>query len=154
MEQTLLCHQSYEVSTNRRSIVALVKSSNSCSSFNTGSFLGITLAAKQKRFRGRSECNDAPDLLLLTCTGVLRGYEGARRSHKVLMESLQMRVLNASINRRSRICFLEWRAISSSVEVGKGVDSFVIGDGKICFQNIHYKVDPVSRSEANNNGPT
>jgi hypothetical protein len=104
---------------------------------------------------GDLKCNYAPDILLLTCTGVLRGHEGVRRSHKILMESLP----DASIECFNRLvdgefAFLEWRAMSSSVEVREGVDSFVIRDGKIRFQSIHYKVHPVSRSDGNSNGPT
>jgi hypothetical protein len=32
---------------------------------------------------GDLKCNYAPDVVLLTCTGVLRGHEGVRRSHKI-----------------------------------------------------------------------
>lgn len=103
---------------------------------------------------GDLKYNFAPDVVLLTCTGVLRGHGGVRRSHKILMDSLP----DASIECFNRLvdgefAFLEWRAMSSSVEVREGADSFVIRDGKICFQSIHYKVHPISRrvSDGNSN---
>lgn len=33
----------------------------------------------------------------------------------------------------------------------RGADSFVVWDGKICFQSIPYKVHPVSHSDRNSN---
>ena len=53
-----------------------------------------------------------------------------------------------------KFAFLEWRASRAALKCEKGADSFVIRDGKICFQSIHYKVHPVSRSEGNSNDPT
>ena len=44
--------------------------------------------------------------------------------------------------------FLEWRAKNHSVEVTEGADSFVVRDGKIVFQSIHYKVHPLERQES------
>jgi hypothetical protein len=103
---------------------------------------------------GDLNCNYAPDVVLLTCTGILRGHEGVRRSHKILMDSLP----DASIECFNKIvdgefALLEWRAMSSSVEVREGADSFVVRGGKICFQSIHYKVHPVSHSDRNSNRP-
>jgi hypothetical protein len=43
---------------------------------------------------------------------------------------------------------LEWRAKNHSVEVKEPADSFVIRDGKIVFQSIHYKVHPLERQES------
>lgn len=37
--------------------------------------------------------------------------------------------------------FLEWRAISLTVEINDGADGFVIEDGLIRCQTIHYTVN-------------
>ena len=94
-------------------------------------------------FEGDLEKNYAPDVILLTCTGIFHGHEGLRDSHKVLVDSLpeaKIEYFNKLVD--SEFAFLEWRAKSDSVEVNEGADSFVIRDGKICFQSIHYKIHP------------
>lgn len=94
-------------------------------------------------FEGDLNQNYAPDVVLLTCTGIFRGHAGLRESHEVLMESLpdaKIECFNKLVN--GEFAFLEWHAKTDSVEVREGADSFVIRDGKICFQSIHYKVHP------------
>ena len=85
---------------------------------------------------------------MLTCSGIFRGHEGLRQSHQVLLESLpdaKVECFNKLIDGDS--AFLEWRAKNHSVQVTEGADSFVIRDGKIVFQSIHYKVHPLERAE-------
>ena len=36
--------------------------------------------------------------------------------------------------------FIEWRATGDRIEVEEGADSFIIRNGKIVAQSIHYKV--------------
>jgi hypothetical protein len=42
-----------------------------------------------------------------------------------------------------RFAFLEWTADSGHARVGDGAGSFVIEDGWIVAQTIHYTVEPV-----------
>lgn len=42
------------------------------------------------------------------------------------------------------IAFLEWKGRSASAEVDDGADSYLIRDGKIIAQTIHYTFKPVS----------
>jgi hypothetical protein len=44
--------------------------------------------------------------------------------------------------------FLEGCATSDSAEATEGADSFVIRDGKILFQTIHYKVHQRDQDKA------
>lgn len=83
--------------------------------------------------------NYAEDVVLLTCNSVLRGHDGLRESARRLREQLP----NASYRFKARqvaddYAFLVWTAHSDSCCVGCGADSFVIRDGRIRMQTIHY----------------
>jgi hypothetical protein len=99
----------------------------------------------RKRSRGEFEPdleqNYAAGVILLTCTGVYRGHAGLRKTHKILQESLphaDIECFNKLV--KGEFAFVEWCATVDSVEVRQGVDSFVIRQGRICFQSIHYKL--------------
>lgn len=62
-------------------------------------------------------------------------------TRRVLENSLP----NAKIEYTNRLvdgdcAFLEWRGVSDHVEVREGAGSFIIRNGKIQYQTIHYKV--------------
>lgn len=87
------------------------------------------------------ERNFAPGVVLLTGIGVLRGHDGVRRSREVLAEDIP----DAEYEYVTRlvdgdVAFLEWRARGEGVEVTDGADSFVVRDGLIVAQTIHYSV--------------
>ena len=85
--------------------------------------------------------NYAEDVVLLTGIGVLRGHDGVRRSREVLGRDLpdgEFEYLTRLTD--GEYAFLEWRGRSEAVEVDDGADSFVIRDGLIRFQGIHYTV--------------
>jgi hypothetical protein len=103
----------------------------------------------EDNFEGDLKLNYAPDVVMLTCSGIFRGHEGLRQSYQVLERSLpdaKIECFNKLID--GEFAFLEWRAKNHSVEVREGADSFVIRDGKIVFQSIHYKVHPFQRQES------
>jgi hypothetical protein len=98
----------------------------------------------EDNFEGDLKLNYAPDVVMLTCTGIFRGHEGLRQSHQLLLRSLpvaKIECFNKLID--GEFAFLEWCAKTDSVEVTEGADSFVIRNGKICFQSIHYKIHPL-----------
>ena len=83
--------------------------------------------------------NYAPDVVQLTCTGIYRGHEGVREGHRMLKECLpegRFEYYNTLID--SEMAVLEWRGFSNHHEVKEGADSFLIRDGKIIAQTIHY----------------
>jgi hypothetical protein len=85
--------------------------------------------------------NYAEDVVLLTGIGVLRGHDGVRRSRDVLesdVPSGKYRYVTRLVE--GDCAFLEWRAEADAVEVDDGADSFVIRDGLIRVQTIHYTV--------------
>lgn len=98
-----------------------------------------------KRLAGKVEEdireNYATDIVLMTGTGTLEGHEGVRQSAKELSQHLK----EAKFNYRHTLvkepyAFLEWTAQSESREIADGADSFVIKNGKIVFQSVHYTV--------------
>lgn len=85
--------------------------------------------------------NYAEDLVVLTGTGIYRGHDGLRQLARRLREELA----NASFEYHTRLvagemAFLEWTAHSESAEVNDGADSYLIRDGRIIAQTIHYTV--------------
>lgn len=92
--------------------------------------------------------NYAPDVVMLTCTGVFRGYEGLRACAAELKNCFPdgkydyvRRIVHGEV------AFLVWTGRSPVGEVKDGADTFVIRDGLIVVQTIHYTVD---RGEASN----
>ncbi|SRR6266498_1303844 len=99
----------------------------------------------EKRKKGLAEEDIAenydPEVVQLTCMGTYRGHEGVREGNRILKESLpgaRFEYYNILID--GELVFLEWRGFSDGCEVNEGADSFIIRDGRIVAQTIHYKV--------------
>ncbi len=85
--------------------------------------------------------NFAADVVLLTGIGVLHGHEGVRRSRSVLHDDLpggRYEYLSRFVERDYAL--LEWRGESDGVRIEDGADGFLIVDGLIRAQWIHYTV--------------
>jgi hypothetical protein len=73
--------------------------------------------------------------------GTYHGHDGVREGNRILEESLPNAKLEYyNILFDSELVFLEWRGFSDGCEVKQGADSFIIRDGRIVAQTIHYKV--------------
>ena len=88
--------------------------------------------------------NVAPDIVVLTGFGVFEGVDQVR----VLAELLDAQLPNATFEYttvvvRGEVGFLEWHADADRARVRDGADSFLIRNGKIVAQTIHYTVDTV-----------
>lgn len=86
--------------------------------------------------------NYAPDVVLMTCTGVFRGHDGVRASAAELNRYFpdgKFEYVRRMVE--GDIAFLVWTGRSPVGEVKDGADSFVIRDGRIVAQTIHYTVD-------------
>ena len=95
------------------------------------------------------ERNVADDIVVLTGFGAFEGRDQVR----VLAELLDAQLPNArfeytTVALRGEVAFLEWRADADGARVRDGADSFVIRDGRIVAQTIHYTVDPVADCRA------
>lgn len=102
----------------------------------------LALAAEH-RFDEDIERNVAPDCVILERRGVFRGREGALELARLLEEELPGAPY-VYTNRLvvDRFAFLEWTARAAHTQVLDGADSFVIENGWIVAQTIHYTVEP------------
>ncbi len=92
--------------------------------------------------------NYADDVVLLTGCGVFRGHEGVRRSAQILHKHLpcsRYRYRTTLID--GEVAFLEWTARCKSTHVEDGADTFLIRDGRIVVQTIHYTCRKLPKPE-------
>lgn len=114
--------------------------------------------AQKGKFEEDIEKNFAEDCVVLTNRGTFRGHEGL----KDLAERLQAEIPDANyayINRlvEDRFAFIEWTADCGDVAVHDGADSFVIENGKVVCQTIHYTLtvrDPKALTGSSNRAGT
>jgi hypothetical protein len=101
------------------------------------------LRLREEKAAAEDVCRDyAEDAMLLSGRGVFRGREGVRRSAGMLKRELP----GATYEYRTRlvegeVAFLEWTAHPDGARVEDGADSFLVRDGLIVAQTIHYTVD-------------
>ncbi len=85
--------------------------------------------------------NYATDVVLLSARGVLRGYEGVRASAAFLYEAAAGHEYCYHLTvADDRMAMLEWSATGHETRIVDGVDSYLIEDGMIKAQTIHYRV--------------
>ncbi len=85
--------------------------------------------------------NYAEDLIVLTGRGTYRGHDGLRQLAQMLREELPKAVFEYRTRLvEGEIGFLEWTARADKAEVRDGADSYLIRDGRIIAQTIHYTV--------------
>ncbi|WP_228812020.1 MULTISPECIES: nuclear transport factor 2 family protein [Nocardia] len=87
------------------------------------------------------ERNYAHDCVILTGRGVYHGHDGVRS----LADALAAELPEGRWHYRLRLvegtmAYLEWSADAGAAAVEDGADSFLIVDGKIATQTIHYTV--------------
>ena len=89
--------------------------------------------------------NVAPDIVVLINRGTFHGHEGVRQLALMLADELPEHAAFSYdyVAAEGDVGLLEWRYEDSTVQVRDGVDSYVIRDGKIVGQTIHYTVEPL-----------
>ena len=98
--------------------------------------------AGEHRFDEDLERNLAPDCVILERRGVFRGRDGARELARLLAQELPNAPYTYTTRLiEGRIAFLEWTAETEDARVRDGADSFLIEDGWIVAQTIHYTVE-------------
>lgn len=87
--------------------------------------------------------NVAEDIVVLINRGVFRGHEGVRQLAWMLAEELpEHRAFTYThVAAEGRMAFLEWTYEDAHVRVRDGADSYLIENGKIVAQTIHYTVE-------------
>lgn len=84
------------------------------------------------------ERNYSPDVVMLTSAGCREGHDAVREFCRVLHEhvppdyEVPVKLVNGPY------AFVEWRAREPGRSVEDGADSFVVINGKIVFQSVHY----------------
>jgi hypothetical protein len=92
--------------------------------------------------------NYSRDVVVLTAQDVFRGHDGVRRSAHRLWAAIGTggSYTYTQVLADDRMCLLEWRGSDDQVLVRCGVDSYLIEDGWITAQTIHYRVEDLSLS--------
>jgi hypothetical protein len=91
--------------------------------------------------------NYSEEGVVLTGFGSCRGHEGMRYLTKFLKEKLPKVTFNyRTVLVEGELAFLEWAAQADGAKVGGGVDSYLVRDGHIMGQTIHYTVTSVAQA--------
>ncbi|WP_243229646.1 nuclear transport factor 2 family protein [Microbacterium sp. CIAB417] len=81
------------------------------------------------------------DVVELTGSGIYRGHDGVRSCAQELARLVGPAVFTYTHTLiDGDFAYLEWTAHNDEVHVGDGADSFVVRDGAIVLQTIHYTV--------------
>jgi hypothetical protein len=94
------------------------------------------------------EENYHPDVIVLTARAAYRGHDGVRRSAHLLWKAIEDpgAYTYDTVMVEDRFALLEWQAKTEELNVNCGVDSYLIEDGQIVGQSIHYRVENLELS--------
>jgi hypothetical protein len=115
---------------------------------SAGEVFADHLALAQKHvFEEDFARNYSPDCLVIAKGQVFHGYDAMRD----LAHQLERELPTAKYDYVTKlvdgdVCFLEWTAEDKTTRVRDGADTFVVRDGKIVAQTIHYTVEPAGSS--------
>ncbi|HZC72944.1 MAG TPA: nuclear transport factor 2 family protein [Jatrophihabitans sp.] len=87
--------------------------------------------------------NVSEDIVILINRGTFRGYDGVRELARMLAEELPEHATfeYTYVAAEGSVGLLEWTYEDATVRVRDGVDSYVIENGKIVAQTIHYTLE-------------
>jgi len=88
---------------------------------------------------GDIRCNYDPNVVLLSAEGVHHGHEGVRTLATILRTYVSDGTYDyLDLLIEGEVGMLRWRATDEDVRLHDGVDSYVVHDGRIVAQTIHY----------------
>lgn len=92
--------------------------------------------------------NYHPEVVVLTARGAFRGHDGVRECAHLLWRAVADAgaYVYDSVLVDDRFALMEWHAATDEIAVTAGVDSYVIEDGLIVAQSIHYRVENLDMS--------
>lgn len=86
--------------------------------------------------------NYAADVTVFIADGVHHGHDGVRALADRLAEELPDAMFEyPTVLVDGEVAFLEWTGEAGRARVRDGADTFVVRDGKIMAQSIHYTVE-------------
>ena len=87
--------------------------------------------------------NVSENIVILINRGTFRGHDGVRELARLLAEEFPEHAAfqYTYVAAEGPVGLLEWTYEDSTVRVRDGVDSYVIENGKIVAQTIHYTVE-------------
>jgi len=87
--------------------------------------------------------NVSEEVVILTNRGTFRGHRGVMELARMLIDELpEHRSFEYTyVSTEGRMGFLEWAYEDANVRVRDGADSYLIEEGKIVAQTIHYTVE-------------
>ena len=97
----------------------------------------------ERGFEEEIRRNVSEDIVILINRGTFHGHEGVRHLARMLGEELpEHRSFEYTYRAvEGRMAFLEWAYEDDKVMVRDGADSYLIENGKIVAQTIHYTVE-------------
>ena len=100
--------------------------------------------AKRGELEDDLQRNYAPDVVVFMADGIYHGLDDVRRLARRLEEELpEAQFEYTTVLAEGEVGYLEWAADADGAAVTDGADTFVIRDGKVVAQTIHYTVVPV-----------
>jgi hypothetical protein len=98
--------------------------------------------ANEHDFEADIERNVSPEIIIFDRRGIFHGREGVRELALLLEDELpNAPYVYTTRMVEGRFAFLEWTSEAEHTRVRDGADSFVIEDGWIVAQTIHYTVE-------------
>ena len=102
----------------------------------------LRLASVPDGFEADLARNVAEDVVVLTGRGVFHGIPGVRELARQLMSEIPSgRWTYVTQLFEGRMAFLEWTVDEGPYRIRDGADSYLIEDGRIRVQTIHYTVE-------------
>ncbi len=102
--------------------------------------------AKELNYKDDMKKNYSENCIILTTKGKFSGYDGITYLAELLNEELpnaKFEYTNKLVE--GKIAFLEWKGEGGNHYVNDGTDSFVIENGRVIAQTIHYTVKRKSK---------
>lgn len=85
--------------------------------------------------------NFSKSLILLTTDGIYKGHAGLKELNKMLIRDFPEAEFNyTNFLFEDEIAFLEWTANSDNSQIDDGADSYIVRNGLIIAQTIHYTI--------------
>ncbi len=87
------------------------------------------------------EKNYSPNCVILTSFGCFMGHDGVKKYAEIINEKIpeaDFLYINRMWN--GEMAFLEWQAESAESYVDDGAESFLIRNGQILVQTVHFTV--------------